>query len=187
MKENPKCSRPKRARRFVCVLVVTFLVASSLSASTIADSGPVHLETTVDAPVAEVWKAWTTEEGLRSFLAPEVNMRLEVGGPFEVYFDPTVPEGSRGSEGSIILAFEEESMLSFTWNAPPSMPEIRKQRTHVTVRFYSLGEKQTRVTLDHDGWGRSAEWMNTRAYFDKAWGTFVLPSLQKRFSPDARN
>jgi hypothetical protein len=73
-------------------------------------------------------------------------------------------------------------MLSFTWNAPPSLPEIRKQRTHVTVRFYSLGEKQTRVTLDHDGWGRSADWLKTRAYFEKAWGTFVLPNLRKRFS-----
>ena len=33
-----------------------------------------------------------------------------------------------------ILAFQEKKMLSFTWNAP-SLPEARKQRTHVTLRF----------------------------------------------------
>jgi uncharacterized protein YndB with AHSA1/START domain len=147
----------------------------------IAETATIHLETTVNAPVSEVWRAWTTEEGLISFLAPAVKVRMEVGGPFEIYFNPSLPEGTRGSEGSVILAFEEESMLSFTWNAPPGMPAIRMQRTHVTVRLRAVDANATLVTLDHDGWGRSEEWLRARAYFERAWGEVVLPNLRKRF------
>ena len=162
--------------------VALFLSLPFFTADSLASGGVIHLETTVNAPVSEVWRAWTTGEGLTSFLAPAVNVRLEVGGPFEIYFDPSVPEGSRGSEGSVILAFEEESMLSFTWNAPPSMPEIRKQRTHVTVRMDAVDNNTTRVTLEHDGWGRGEDWLKARAYFQRAWGEFVLPALQARFN-----
>lgn len=167
-----------RLPRVLSLLLSGLVFAGAL----LAGPGPIQTETVVDAPLAEVWEAWTTEEGLKSFFAPAVKVRLEVGGPFEIYFDPSAPEGSRGSEGSIILAFEKDSMLSFTWNSPPSMPEIRKHKTHVIVRFYRMGENQTKVTLDHDGWGASTEWMKAKGYFERAWGEFVLPKLRERFS-----
>lgn len=163
-------------------LIFAILTGVLLPGNAYAGSNSIQVETVVDAPIAEVWKVWTTEEGLRSFFAPEVNMRLEVGGPFEIYFNPTAPEGTRGSEGSTILAFENESMLSFTWNAPPHMPEIRKHMTHVTVHFESLAGNQTKVTLEHDGWGRSDDWRKARDYFGKAWGGSVLRKLGERFS-----
>jgi len=73
-------------------------------------------------------------------------------------------------------------MLSFTWNAPPSLPEARQHRTHVTIRLYPLHDRQTRVALCHDGWGEDGEWDEAFSYFTRAWGEIVLPSLVKRFS-----
>ena len=34
----------------------------------------------VPAPLTEVWRAWTTEEGVESFFAPECNIDLRPGG-----------------------------------------------------------------------------------------------------------
>lgn len=99
-----------------------------------------------------------------------------------MYFDQDAPVGDWGGEGCLVLAFEPESMLSFTWNAPPEFPAIREQKTHVLVRLKAIDEMKTQVTLSHDGWGESEDWQQVRKYFIRAWGEVVLPRLAKRFS-----
>jgi hypothetical protein len=99
-----------------------------------------------------------------------------------MYFDSEADHGERGGEGMIVMAVQPEVMLSFTWNAPPSLPRVRGHVTHVTVRFYRIGEDQTRVVLRHDGWGEGGEWDDAYMYFEKAWKRVVLPRLMYRFS-----
>jgi uncharacterized protein YndB with AHSA1/START domain len=136
----------------------------------------------VPAPQHQVWLAWTTSEGVKSFFAEECKLDLRVGGAYEMYFNMEAPTGEWGGEGCVILALEPESMLSFTWNAPPEFPTIREQRTHVVVRLKAIAEKKTLVTLSHDGWGEGEDWQQVREYFVRAWGKIVLPRLVKRFS-----
>ena len=71
-------------------------------------------------------------------------------------------------------------MLSFDWNAPPSLPQARQQRTFVVVRLAPVDGQSTRVSLHHTGWGDGGEWDKTFVYFDRAWGN-VLGNLKKRF------
>jgi len=136
----------------------------------------------VEAPVEQVWDACTTEEGVKSFFAPACNIDLRVDGSYEILFDPAAEPGQRGAEGVRILALEPKRMLSITWNAPPDMPYVRKQWTHVVIRFEELRGDRTRVALTHDGWGEGKEWDEAFAYFTKAWRDVVLPRLKYRFS-----
>jgi uncharacterized protein YndB with AHSA1/START domain len=138
-------------------------------------------EVTVKASQEEVWKAWTTPEGVRSFFAPECRVELVPGGAYEMYFDPSAEPGSRGGEGNTILAMQEGRMLSFTWNAPPSLPTVRGQWTHVTVRLHPGSDGRTRVVLRQDGWGGEGEWDEAFRYFERAWGGIVLPRLAALF------
>jgi len=71
-------------------------------------------------------------------------------------------------------------MLSFSWNAPPSLPQVRGQRSHVVIRFYQEASG-IRVTLYHDGWGTGGEWDKAYEYFQRAWTEIVLPRLRYRF------
>jgi uncharacterized protein YndB with AHSA1/START domain len=96
-------------------------------------------------------------------------------------FNLDAPPGEQGGEGMIVLAVQPESMLSFTWNAPPYMPQVRGQMTHVTVRFFQIDSGNTRVTIHHDGWGEGPEWDQAYEYFIRAWGEVVLPRLKYRF------
>lgn len=139
-------------------------------------------EVVVDAVPDEVWKAWTTEEGIKSFFAPGCNVELKVGGLYEIFFAPGNPPGERGADGMGLLALEPGRMLSFTWNAPLHMPNVRRQQTHVVIRLEEEGGGRTRVTLRHDGWGEGDEWDMAFEYFDKAWNDVVLPRLRYRFS-----
>lgn len=135
---------------------------------------------TVKATVDEVWKAWTTTEGIQSFFAPEARVEARPGGPFEVYINPYAKPGMKGADDMVFLALQEKRMLSFTWNAPPHLPEVRRQRTSVTVRMKPAGEGTTEVRLVHSGWGDGGQWDQAHAYFDKAWAG-VLGNLKKRF------
>ena len=152
-----------------------------------SDTSPdkvIRGEVVVDAPVRDVWTAWTTEDGIRSFFAPECNIDLRVDGPFEMFFLLDGQTGKRGGEGVRFLAIQPERMLSFTWNAPPHLPEARRQWTHVVLRFSEVDGDRTRLTLVHDGWGEGGQWNEAFSYFEHAWLEEVLPNLVKLFSGD---
>ncbi len=138
---------------------------------------------TVKANLDEVWRAWTTTEGIKSFFAPDAKVDAKVGGPFEIYMDPMAAPGLKGADDMVFLAVQDKKMISFTWNAPPSLPEARKQRTVVVVRFVGRGDNLTDVTLIHSGWGEPTadnEWGKAYDYFAKVWPN-VLKNLKKRF------
>jgi uncharacterized protein YndB with AHSA1/START domain len=141
----------------------------------------IHGEILVNASLDDVWNAWTTEAGIKTFFAPDCKVELQPDGPYEIYFDPDAPECERGGEGLRIMSVQPNKMLSFTWNAPPSLPEVRGQRTHVVLRFYQEGDA-TRVTLYHDGWGTGGQWDQSFDYFQRAWLKIVLPRLAYRFN-----
>lgn len=145
----------------------------------------VYAEILVPAPVDRVWEAWTTPDGIRSFLARECEIELAVGGKYEIYFNPAAEEGRRGSEGARILAIDPGRMLAFTWNAPPTFA-VREQFTSVVVRFEPLDEQQTMVSLENFGYGSGDDWDAALEYFTEAWPT-VLSRLRSRFVDGPRD
>ena len=152
------------------------LTAASVHAEPKGPPAPVVKEVMVDAPPARVWDAWTTTAGVKTFFAPD----LRIGGAYELYFVPTAPAGTRGSEGCKILSFLPRSMLSFSWNAPPKFPGLRGKKTWVVVELQPAGKGKTRVRVTHLGWKRGKNWHKVNAYFQRAWGV-VTKRLQRRF------
>ena len=82
----------------------------------------IRLEIDIESKIDPVWDVWTTEEGIRSFFAPDCYVDLKVGGAYEILFDPDAESGQRGAEGVRILAIQPKKMLAFTWNAPHICP-----------------------------------------------------------------
>jgi uncharacterized protein YndB with AHSA1/START domain len=159
------------------LLLTTMVLLAGIAG---AEERAVSEKVTVKANVDDVWKAWTTTDGIKSFFAPDAKVELKVDGPFQVYINPFAEPGLKGADDMKIIGFQEKKMLTFTWNAPPSLPEARKQRTVVIVRLVSRGDVLTDVTLHHVGWGEGGEWDKAYDYFAKSWPN-VLKNLQKRF------
>lgn len=178
----------KRYNRLRLILALAAVAAVSQHesiAGVTSDPRPsgreIRKEIVVDAPVADVWSAWTTVEGLTSFFAPRARMELRVGGPFEILFDSTAPAGLQGSEGCVVLGFEPGKLLSFSWNAPPKFPNVRKERTRVDLHFEAVDASRTKVTLVETGWGEGDEWDQVYQYFNVAWG-YVMGAFKERFA-----
>ena len=168
----------KLPRRIATLLMAVGLLAAAPQVW--AAERAIEKQVEIAATLDQAWEAWTTREGIVSFFAPDAVIEPRVGGAFHIHIDPTAPAGSKGADDMRYLALQPKKMLSFDWNAPPHLPAARAQRTLVIVRFEPLGEKLTRVSLHHTGWGDGGEWDLAYAYFDRAWGG-VLGNLKKRF------
>ena len=140
----------------------------------------IDKEIVVPATLDAAWTAWTTREGIITFFAPDAVVEPKVGGAFHIHINPLAEPGMKGADDMRFLAIQPKQMITFDWNAPPSLPEARAQRTFVIVRFAAVDDKNTKVTLHHTGWGSGGEWDKTYTYFDRAWGN-VLGNLKKRF------
>ncbi len=130
-----------------------------------------------------LWWKWTTHEGLKTFFGGDNKVELLPGGAYEIYFLLENPPGTRGGEGNKVLSFLPHEMLSFTWNAPPTIPEVRNHhhRTWVVVTFTSIDANRTEVSLKHVGWLDGEKWDETIAYFENAW-SIVMQSLEESIS-----
>ena len=139
-------------------------------------------EIVVKAPMDRVWQAWTTTAGVTSFGPPKAKIELAVGGAYEWYFVLDAPEGQRGSEGCTVLSFVPQRHLAFTWNAPPSIAELREAgaQTQVHLTFTELGAQRVKVSLKQSGFGRGEAWDRYYVYFEKAWAS-VLNALADHF------
>ena len=156
------------------------LLACLIMTQAFAAERAIDQEVVVAAKADAVYRAWTTTEGIKTFFAPDARVELAVDGPFEIYINPYAPAGLKGADNMRVIGFQQDKMLSFTWNAPPSLPEARKQRTIVILRFQAEGDK-TRVHLHHVGWGEGGEWDKAYEYFSNAWPR-VMANLQRRFA-----
>ena len=166
------------SRLTLCLSVIAAIrVPSARAADRI-----LRTEIAVPAPVEDVWAAWATEAGVKSFFAKGCHIEPRVDGAYEIFFDPDADPGRRGADGMRILAFEPPRRLSFTWNAPFDQPYARGQRTVVSIQLEPLDNRRTRLRFTHSGWGDGPEWDAAYAYFDRAWNSFALPRLVHRFT-----
>jgi uncharacterized protein YndB with AHSA1/START domain len=168
----------------VASLVLMAAVAAEAAGGSFAWPADRILRAEVEVPASrtDVWAAWTTEAGIRTFLARGAHIEPRVDGAYEIFFDPGAAQGQRGGDDLRILVYEPPRRLSFTWNAPPAQATVRAQRTVVTLDLVERDAGHTRLRLTHSGWGEGPEWDAAYAYFDKAWSGFVLPSLVRRFA-----
>jgi uncharacterized protein YndB with AHSA1/START domain len=168
-----------RARRRFCTALLTLLAATPAPGDGAAAERVLRKEVTISGTLEEVWRAWTTSEGIASFFAPQSEIEVRVGGKYELYIAADSPPGRRGTEGCHLLAYVPYDMLAFEWNAPPSIPSLRDANAHtqVVLRFDEAGAGRVRVRFAQLGWGEGEDWEKCYAYFDRAW-TNVLANLK---------
>jgi len=123
----------------------------------------------------DVFRLWTTSEGLGAALDVPVTVELAVGGRFEILFMPEdeCPPGKRGSEGCQVLCWVPDRLLACSWNAPPHLAEEREQRTWFVVELEDAAGGGTGMRLTHTGFGSGGRWDEVVEYFEVAWGKLL--------------
>ena len=146
------------------------------------DTSPIVVEGVVAAPVDAVWAAWTTNEGLRSWLAAHAEIDLRIGGLMRANYDPRGALGDPQTVEREILSFESNRMLSFrVAKFPDGYPFVSVIRSMWTVVYFEpLGQERTQVRIVSLGLGDTNEDSRVRALFEQGSPT-ILQQLQSRF------
>ena len=133
----------------------------------IASTSEVRHEAIVDAPLAEVWAAFTTKEGVESWMVAHGEVDLRVGGKMRTHYDPKGTLGDPNTIENTILSFEPMRMLSIKATKPPENFPFKKaiESMWSVVYFDELGPERTRVTCVGMGYGDDEESRKLREHF----------------------
>ena len=129
---------------------------------------------TVPAPLSNVWTAFSTTEGLKTWLWSDARVDLRPGGDWLVLF----PAGQTG--GGTIVSFQKTKQLTVHALAPETFPTVRKERTTAVFEFASVDASHTKVTLTQFGWKEGKEWDDAYEYLSKG-NAQLLSQLKTRF------
>ena len=166
---------------FALAMVVIFSVVITIHAQ---DTAPLVHEGVVNAPAAQVWSAFTTAEGLESWMAAHAKIDLKVGGVMKTQYDPKGTVDDPKAIENTILSYEPMRMLSFkVTKAPDGFPFPNAIKNMWTVVYFTPeGDSATRVREVSMGFGSDDESKKMREFFNRG-NAFTLQRLQKRFAP----
>jgi uncharacterized protein YndB with AHSA1/START domain len=161
-------------------LALAALLVSGLAAA----AEPVVVERIVNLPAPEVWKLFTTSEGMQSWMAPRADVDFRIGGMMRTR------EGTDGALGDAqtvvheILSFEPERMLSVrTRQLRPDSPfRDAVMRTWTVIYFQPLDPGMTNVRIVELGLGDDEESRRLRDLLVHGNGQ-ALDELQKKYRP----
>lgn len=152
----------------------------------------IALKAVVAAPVEEVFRRWTTVEGVESFFGEEAVVEAKVGGKYEVYFLPrSHPEShANSSAGARVLEIEPSRRLVFEWRSPPFAAHLNNPSPlWVEIRFSSVEglQGQTIMELTNYGYGRGDDWDRVYEFFVTAWSEVLYRLDRSLVDPDFVN
>jgi uncharacterized protein YndB with AHSA1/START domain len=164
------------------VLAASSLLFAALVWRVAAEEPPV-VEEVVDAPPAEVWRLFTTKEGLSSWLSPVAEIDLRIGGAIRTNYNPQGKIGGLGTLTRTILSYDPARMLSLkTSGVPADFPSKKLMESVWTVIYFEpAGEARTRVRVVGLGYGDDAESKVLRDLFEKG-NAGTLEKLKRRVS-----
>ena len=150
-------------------------------------ASPLVIEGTINAPVAEVWKVFSTAEGFKKFGVAKCDLDLRIGGLIRSRYDPNGVLGDDETIVSEILAYEPERMIAFRVKQPPAdFPFSRAtwSNTWSVATLTDLGNGRTHLRLAGLGYTRDEESQKMRRFFE-AGNTWTLQVLQRQFDETA--
>ncbi len=140
------------------------------------NSSDFTFELNLPVSLENAWKLWTDSKQLEKWLTTKAKVQAEVGGPFELFWDPENPS-ENSTLGCKIIALAPRRLLSFQWRGPVPYADLMNFEpfpTWVSISFESVATEETVIHFRHSGWGKSARWNEAREWQNKAWiGAFA--------------
>lgn len=139
-------------------------------------------EGVVEAPVDSVWIAFTTAEGLQSWMAPHASFDLRIGGSMQSAYAQDATLGDASTIVNTVLAYEPQRMLALkVAKAPAGFPFPNAIGNMWSVIYFdALESRRTRVRVVSMGFGTDDESQRMRQFFSQG-NAYTVLALQKRF------
>ncbi len=178
---------------FIESIVVT--IASALAqagataqqtAAPIEDTSTLTHTVVVSAPVDEVWAAFTTKDGVESWMVPLAAIDLRDGGALRTHYDPNGTIGDANTIENTYLAIVPQRLLAFRCTKAPEGVWFKDliADTWSIVTFEELAARSTRVTIVGVGYTDDPDSQRMREFFQSG-NQQVMDALAAHFTDSA--
>lgn len=164
--------------------------AKSVDTSFVAGNGErvLRQEIVVPATLEEVWKAVSTSDGLREWVAPTADIELKTGGHWYTNYTPGSKIGDPGTIYNSVLSYVPMQMIAMKIGiAPPIFPKGPSDAgtLFAVLTLVDLGNRQVRVSEHMIGFGPGEDWDKVYRFFETG-NAYTLGQLLKRFQVGPR-
>ena len=151
-----------------------------------SDSPSFVQEAVINAPIAAVWRVWSTSEGYKRTGVAQAEVDLRVGGLIRSRYGATGALGDGETIENRILAYEPPRMIAFRIARPPQSFPFKEawKTTWFVVTLTDLGDGRTQIRAASMGFGTDPESLNMRKFFE-AGNAATLKHLQESFESSA--
>ena len=164
-------------KKIVFVIVLGFLIAGNLNAqvantSYITQYGEKVLQLSITVPinVKEAWKLFSTDEGLKKWIAPVAKIDMKMGGSIRTNYDQTKTVDDSTSIKLGIINYIEYEMLTLKVNLNNSFPaEAKREDKNLQeiIQFIRVDDNKTKIISTMVGWGQGSQWDKAYSFFEK--------------------
>jgi uncharacterized protein YndB with AHSA1/START domain len=162
---------------------ITVLALAAGAVAHAADDVAFVNEGIVDAPVAEVWKIWSTSEGYKVLGPALAEVDLRVGGTIRSRYHPDGVLGDSETIENVILAYEPPTMMAIQIKKPPATFPFKEawKKPWTVLTLVPLEDGRTLVRAASLGYGTDEESLAMRRFFE-AGNQQTIATLQKHFA-----
>ena len=151
------------------IFSVAFSVAVFSMSTAAADDARQVVEMEIDASLDSVWNAFTTTEGVKSWVAPLADIDFRIGGKWRANYNV---KGKLGDDGTIehtILCYDPKRMMSIrTTKCPKGFPFAAAAKQTWTVFYFTpVTKSRTRVRVVGLGYTDSEQSRQLRSFLDQ--------------------
>lgn len=143
----------------------------------------LRLEAVVALDLASAWQLFTSDAGLRKWMAPVAHIDLRTGGSIVTNYDKTKPLTDSSCIHLPIINFIPQELMTLKVNLNRNFKEQARtsdQRLQEIIQFQKLDAHRTRLISTMVGFGRSPEWDEVYAFFERG-NTWTYAELLKNY------
>lgn len=142
-----------------------------------------RLEFVLDTTIQAVWKAFTNEQEIKTWMVPVVKLDLRIGGKQQSHYRKDAIIGETGTITLNIINYLPIELITYKVNLTEAFPEKCRQEDNnlqYIVRFDILEKNKTKLTFSMFGWGQGNEWDAVYNKFEQG-NIWTFKKLIKRF------
>ncbi len=148
------------------------LKAQVNNTSHVTQHGEKVLQLSIVVPIGidETWKLFTTDEGLKKWIAPIAKIDMKTGGSIKTNYDVNKTIDDTSTIRLDIINYIEYQLLTLKVNLNGNFPEeARREDKNLQeiLQFEKISDKETKITSSMVGWGKGSHWDKAYAFFER--------------------
>ena len=128
----------------------------------------LRIESVVPLSKQDAWKLFSTEQGLKKWIAPVVSIDLKIGGQILTNYDSTKSVRDSGTIRLPIINYLDGEMITLKVILNNNFAgKVRQEDENLQeiIQLIDAGNRRTRIISSMVGWGKGAEWDKTYEFF----------------------